>query len=192
MQVPTPAVPRLFHFAAGDHGQWHIEKILPVIGETLALAPKLAISSGNFSAPADKSSWVLHGKTSNDRYVERAEKTLLQSRQEGLGRAHATCAALIPIRKNAAWWALTQDERRAIFEEKSHHNEIGLKYLPEIARKLHHCRDLDADQPFDFLTWFEYAPEHTAAFEDLVAALRATLEWTYVDWEVDVRLIRAS
>src|SRR2546428_7160638 len=29
-------------------------------------------------------------------------------------------------------------------------------YLPAIARRLYHCRDLG--EPFDFLTWFEYAP----------------------------------
>src|SRR5438477_5729245 len=26
-----------------------------------------------------------------------------------------------PIRKSAAWWALAQDERRAVLEERSHH-----------------------------------------------------------------------
>ena len=38
-----------------------------------------------------------------------------------LGRPEATCAALIPIKKSAAWWELTQEERRQIFEDKSHH-----------------------------------------------------------------------
>lgn len=98
-------------------------------------------------------------------------------------------AALIPIRKTADWWALAQDERRAIFEEQSHHTAIGMDYLPAIARKLYHARDLG--EPFDFLTWFEFAPEHEAAFEALVARLRATREWTYVDREIDIRLVRA-
>ena len=66
---------------------------------------------------------------------------------------------------------------------------LGLQYLPAVARQLYHCRDLG--EPFDFLTWFEYAPEHAAAFEELVAALRATAEWTYVEREVDIRLERA-
>ncbi|MFX6201819.1 chlorite dismutase family protein, partial [Acinetobacter baumannii] len=82
--------------------------------------------------------------------------------QQGLGRPEARCAALIPIRKNPAWWALAQDERRAILEEQSHHIAIGLEYLPPIARRLYHARELG--QPFDFLTWFEYAPEHAEAF----------------------------
>jgi hypothetical protein len=95
---------------------------------------------------------------------------------------------LIPIRKSAAWWDLAQDERRAIFEEQSRHTAIGLDYLPGVARQLYHCRDLA--EPFDFLTWFEYAPEHSAGFEQLVTRLRATPEWRYVEREVDLRLIR--
>ena len=47
-------------------------------------------------------------------------------------------------------------------------------------------------QPFDFLTWFEYAPDQTAAFEYLVSRLRATEEWAYVEREIDIRLERAS
>ncbi|MFN8889797.1 MAG: chlorite dismutase, partial [Cyclobacteriaceae bacterium] len=57
-----------------------------------------------------------------------------------------------------------------------------------IARKLYHCRDIG--EPFDFLTWFEYAPEHATAFEDLVGKLRETEEWKYVDREIDIRLTR--
>ena len=112
------------------------------------------------------------------------------TRQQGLGRPEATCAALIPIRKNPAWWALTQDERRSVLEERSQHIKIGLRYLPEVARRLHHCRDLSENEPFDFLTWFEYAPTHEAAFDKLVAELRASEEWKYVEREVDIRLVR--
>ena len=50
-------------------------------------------------------------------------------------------------------WALTQEERRAILEEKSHHNQIGMDALPAVARRLHHCRDLGTDEPFDFITY---------------------------------------
>jgi chlorite dismutase len=125
---------------------------------------------------------------SNTRYTQRAELDRLASSKEGLGRARATCAALIPIRKNEAWWALAQDERRAIFEEHSRHIAIGLEYLPAVARRLHHSRELS--EPFDFLTWFEYAPEDTNAFETMVSRLRRTSEWRYVDREVDIRLSR--
>ena len=131
---------------------------------------------------------MLRGVTSNQRYVNRSEQNQLVAVQEGLGRPEASLAALIPITKNAAWWGLTQDERRQVFEERSSHIAIGLKYLPAIARRLHHSRDLG--EVFDFLTWFEYAPSASSAFEDLLAALRATEEWKYVEREVDIRLVR--
>jgi hypothetical protein len=67
---------------------------------------------------------------------------------------------------------------------------IGMKALPPIARRLHHCRDLGEQEPFDFLTFFDFAPEHAQAFEDLVGELRRTEEWQYVEREVDVRLTR--
>ena len=60
--------------------------------------------------------------------------------------------------------------------------------MPAIARKLYHCRDIG--QPFDFLTWFEYAPEDSDNFEELVKALRETEEWKYVDREIDIRLVK--
>jgi len=44
-----------------------------------------------------------------------------------------------------------------------------------VARQLYHCRDLS--EPFDFLTYFEYGPADSAAFEELVAMLRRTEEW---------------
>lgn len=106
------------------------------------------------------------------------------AKQAGLGREEATCAALIPIRKSAAWWALAQDERRAIFEERSHHIADTMRFLPAIARKLHHSRDLG--EPFDFLTWFEFAPRHAADFDELLKLLRGTEEWRWVEREVAV------
>ncbi len=162
-----------------------------VLGEPLSLASHLDIVERPTLQPPDASAdvnWVLRAFTSNHRYTERVEKEMLVSVQAGLGRAEATCAALIPIRKTEAWWALAQDERREIFEARSHHTAVGLKYLPAIARKLYHCRDIG--EPFDFLTWVEYAPEHAAIFEELVATLRATPEWQYVDREIDIRLTK--
>jgi chlorite dismutase len=125
---------------------------------------------------------------STDRYVTRAEKDVLVARSPQLGRLDSRRAAMIAIRKSDAWWALAQDERRRIFEESSRHIAIGLDYTPAIARRLYHSRELG--QPFDFLTWFEFAAIDAPAFDDLVAKLRATEEWRYVDREVDVRVVR--
>ena len=61
-----------------------------------------------------------------------------------------------------------------------------------MARRLHHCRDLGVSEPFDFLTLFDYAEADAAAFDDLLAALRATEEWQYVEREVDIRLLRVQ
>ena len=115
---------------------------------------------------------------------------MLAARQADLGRPEARCAALIPIRKAPGWWALAQDERRALMEAQSRHITIGLDYLPAVARRLYHSRDLG--EPFDFLTWFEFAPGHTGAFDELLVRLRQTAEWSYIDREVEIRLERVA
>jgi hypothetical protein len=42
------------------------------------------------------------------------------------------------------------------------------------------------------LSWFEYAPADADAFEELVGILRQTEEWTYVEREIDIRLLADS
>ena len=189
--VPTPR--RLFRFDGGSAGPWQVLRMHACAGPALTPVSRVAVSAADLSpqgqAQPQAGAWSLRGITSNERYVERAEKAALVARQEGLGRPASSCAALIPIRKSAAWWALTQDERREVFEAQSRHIGIGMAYLPAIARRLHHCRDLGPDEPFDFITWFEYAPGDEAAFDDLLAALRASPEWAYVEREVDLRLM---
>ena len=182
---------RRFSFIGGSEGAWKVTDIRPVAGEGLRAVNRIEVAAG-LPSPTTAAAWILQGIISNERYVTRGEKRELVERQEGLGRPGATRGALIPIRKSDAWWALAQDERRALFEETSNHIRIGMKYLPAIARRLHHCRDLGEPQPFDFLTWFEYDPEDGPAFEELVAALRSTVEWTYVEREVDIRVVREA
>ncbi len=184
--------PRLFSVVGGKAGGWAVVSAKAVVGDPLPEVERLDIVNGVVASLPDGGKWILRGVTSNDRYVTRNEKDGLIMKQAALGRPESTHAALIPIRKSAKWWALTQDERRAIFEEKSKHNTIGLKYLPEVARRLHHCRDMGETEPFDFLTLFDYAEADAGAFEDLVAALRSTEEWKYVEREVDFRMVRAS
>ena len=180
------AVPLLVHFVAGSSGPWRVDRMQSVVGEELPHTDRLAIHENAQTNVFGDCSWVLRGVTSNTRYTNRPEVTTLVSKQAGLGRPEATHAALIPIRKSPAWWDLAQDERRAIFEEQSRHIGIGLEYLPAVARRLHHSRELG--EPFDFITWFEYAPEHADAFESMVERLRQTPEWRYVDREIDIRL----
>ena len=184
------ANPRLFTFVGGASGLWTVTDVKAVIGEPLAVTQRLDIINGSVSIPPDGTKWILRGATSNERYATRSEKDLMVAKQTALGRPEATCAALIPIRKNAQWWSLTQDERRTIFEDRSRHVQIGLRYLPAVARRLHHCRDLEGSEPFDFVTLFDYASSDSAAFEEMVAELRESEEWKFVDREVDIRMIR--
>jgi Chlorite dismutase len=183
-------VDRCFEFTGSNAGPWRVLDVRSIIGDAIASAPALAIAPAGLSSPRAPGAWSLRGVISNIRYAAAVERDTLTARQAGLGRSEALCAALIPIRKNPAWWALAQDERRAIMEEQSHHITIGLDYLPAVARKLYHCRDIG--EPFDFLTWFEFAPEHAGHFDDLLVRLRASHEWSYVDREVEMRLERAG
>ena len=183
---------RLFSFVGGERGAWRVARTTAVVGETLPAVPRLEIVNAGITEPPPAWTasvrWLLRGVTSHERYVTRDERQRLVTRQSALGRPAAACAALIPIRKSEAWWGLTQEERREIFEAHSAHVQTGLSYLPAVARRLHHGRDLG--EPFDFLTWFEYAPEESVDFEELVARLRASEEWKYVEREVDLRLVR--
>jgi Chlorite dismutase len=173
-------------FVGGTIGAWRVERIVDVRGERLPSVEKIAIHS-ELNKPTD-GTWALRGVAGHVRYVERREKSQLDRASPPLGRAEATRAALIPIRKSPEWWALPQDERRAIFEERSHHIADSMQFLPRIARRLYHSRDLG--EPFDFLTWFEFAPEHSHAFDEVVGMLRSREEWMFVDREVDIRLER--
>ena len=159
-----------------------------VSGASLAPASHVSVVDGSDAGSTGQAAWLLRGVTSSERYVRRAEHDALAAREEQLGRSGSTRAALIPIRKTDAWWKLSQDQRRRIFEETSHHIAVGLEYLPAVARRLYHAKDLG--EPFDFLTWFEFAPDASGDFEQLVRRLRATEEWTYVEREVDIRLAR--
>jgi hypothetical protein len=142
-------------FIAGAQGSWAIQRITAVVGQTISPAARLERIEGGELVQGG--AWVLHGVRSHDRYLTHGEKQQLAAVQEGLDRPASTRGALIPIRKSAAWWALAQDERRALFEEQSRHIAIGMEVLPAVARRLYHCRELGG--AFDFLTWFEFAPE---------------------------------
>ncbi len=176
---------RLMSFIGGNAGPWKILRTAAVAGLPLPEDTRLEIRAGDAGA-RPLNGWMLRGFASNERYTTRPEKDGLIAAQPPLGRNEATRAALIPVKKSTAWWALTQDERRAIFEERSSHIALGMKFLPAVARRLHHSRDLG--EPFDFVTWFEYAPENAEAFDEMTAAFRRTEEWKYVEREVDVRL----
>jgi len=176
-------------FVGSETGSYRVLRMSTVLGEPLTEVAAVTPHAAHLpTSSVPGAAWVLRGTNSAVRYTERAETEALRQIQPALGRPQCTHAALIPIRKNDAWWTLSQDERRAIFETRSQHIASCLKYLPAIARRLHHGRELG--EPFDFLTWFEYEAQHAELFEELVALLRASEEWQYVDWEIDIRLVK--
>lgn len=175
-------------FVGAETGSYRVLRMSTVVGAPLAAVAAVTPHPVHLPAAALDAVWVLRGTNSAVRYVERSEAQTLAAVQPALGRPNCSHAALIPIRKSDAWWNLTQDERRAIFETRSNHIASCLKYLPAIARRLHHSRELG--EPFDFLTWFEYEAQHAELFEELVQLLRASEEWKYVDWEIDIRLLK--
>lgn len=176
----------IFTFIGGSKGPWSVKKITTVKGRPIAEVSALRIAESDVTEKNSEEKWLFRGFTSNVRYATSDEVASLKKLQPEIGRKEATCAAMILVKKSDSWWQLAQDQRRKIFEEQSHHNSIGMDYLPAVARRLHHSRDLGEE--FDFITWFEFAPSDIAKFDELVARLRASEEWTYVDREIDVRL----
>lgn len=186
-------ITRVSFVASHAVSEWRIERVHAVRGETLAPAAGLARVEGQAfvdGGGAAAAAWTIRGVRSNERYLEREERQRLAPVQQGLGRPASNVGALIPMRKADAWWELPQDERRAVFEARSRHIAIGAQYLPAVARRLYHSRDLG--EPFDFLTWFEFSDTDAGAFDDLLGRLRETEEWQYVIREVEVRVTRAT
>jgi hypothetical protein len=183
--------PRAFSFVGGYSGTWSVSSQRTLSGDPLGAASRVEMTPGALHVKPAGSSWMLRGVATNDRYTSTGEKSELVKRQAPIGRPSATRAALILLRKSAAWWGLAQDERRAILEEQSHHIAIGMRYLPAVARRLLHCRDFGTDEPFDFIGFLDYAPNDAAAFDEMLAQLRATREWTFIEREVDLRLEKA-
>src|SRR5947209_3833889 len=118
-----------FSFVGGKQGLWQVTHMSSFRGAGLEPVERVDVVNGDIEHGQADVSWVLNGLTSNVRYATRKEMDLLKSRQPVLNRPEAICAALIPIRKSALWWDMPQDERRAIFEETSHHTKIGLDFL---------------------------------------------------------------
>lgn len=70
---------------------------------------------------------------------------------------------VVPVRKDADWWLMTQNARTALMEE---HAGVTLIYLKTVKRKLYHSSGLD---DLDFITYFETAKLDD--FNNLVTAL---------------------
>lgn len=169
-------------FCGGDHGPWQVVDHKTLAGPAIPGFARLDIGPQQLWPAV----WQARGFNSNLRYTTSRERTELLANGAPADR-HDQCAVLIPMRKSAAWWALAQDERLAIYA-RARHMRIGMTVLPAVFRKLYHCRDLG--EAFDFLTWFEFAPADEAAFDEMLGQLRASAEWDYVSAESEIRLRR--
>jgi hypothetical protein len=49
---------------------------------------------------------------------------------------------------------------------------------------------MGTDEPFDFIGFLDYAPSDEAAFDDMLGQLRATPEWSFMEREIEIRLIK--
>jgi len=78
---------------------------------------------------------------------------------------------VIPIRKDADWWSLPQEQRAAMMQE---HTEAALPYSKTVKRKLYHATGLD---DLDFITYFETSKLED--FHSLVLALEKVKEFQY-------------
>src|SRR5215472_1360891 len=135
-------LPLLVTFVGGASGTWRIDRLATVIGDGLPAAERLAVLEGSEAPAPTDAVWVLRGVTSNTRYTNRSEVDALVAAQQGLSRPQATRAALIPIRKTEAWWALAQDERRAIVEERCGRVGTGREYLGAVGGGWQHSREV--------------------------------------------------
>src|SRR2546425_456829 len=99
--------PLLVTFAGGELGSWAVERFETVAGAPLEPTSRLEVIEGKAATRLDgRPAWILRGITSNERYVSRIEHDALVTKQEPLGRAASTRAALIPITKSDGWWEL--------------------------------------------------------------------------------------
>ena len=178
----------LLNYIGGTTGSWRVNSVTTHSGAPLKSVTHVEIVKGRVGRPSAGSSWVLRGVVRNTRFVTREERPILESRYLKQGPVETTCAALIPIRKSAAWWNLEHDEQQEIIDARSRQLGTITRFLPAIARRFLYGRDLG--EPFDMVTWFEYSSRDQSIFDDLAGALRSSMEWQYIERDVDIRLVK--
>ncbi len=118
-----------------------------------------------------KTSGLMHGLTKKANYVPGMPDNLKAELKIPSEPGPKPYAIVVPIRKNAEWWALDQDKRAAMMQE---HTEATLPYLKTVKRKLYHSSGLD---DLDFITYFETSKLED--FHSLVLALEKVKEFQY-------------
>lgn len=83
-------------------------------------------------------------------------------------------AIVIPARKTAEWWTLSDEEQLELMRD---HIEPTLEFLDRVRRQLYHASGLC---DLDFITYFE--TDDLVAFTDLVRELQSIPEYRYVQY----------
>ncbi len=109
---------------------------------------------------------VFHGLTKKANYVPGFPDNLKNDLK--VPSESGPYAIVIPIRKDADWWALPQDKRAGMMQE---HTEAALPYHKTVKRKLYHATGLD---DFDFITYFETAK--LDEFQNLILSMQKVKE----------------
>ncbi len=192
---------------AGHRTHYNVTGFNPVIGQ-----PVHGIEAGHHvvriesSAPVmlephkpDAHVVVFRGVTQHLHYTnkEDKEKLAVESRTE-MEASPSTTAVIIPIRKSAGWWALTQDQRQAFFHKTKSsegHTNIGHPFAAGVYRKLYHSRYTGSALPYDFVTYFEFPADHADDFGHLLSNLRDVSrnpEWESVELEFEIRMVKVK
>lgn len=119
----------------------------------------------------------LVGMTKDLNYISKDKSPNLNAGLTGATYSDATprYAFVIPVKKNADWWNLTDEQR---LKEMETHTLPTLANLVNVKRKLYHSTGLDDT---DFITYFETAD--LGAFNNLMLALAKVPENKYhVRW----------
>jgi chlorite dismutase len=112
---------------------------------------------------------VFNGLTKKANYVPGFPESLKQ--ELNAPSESGSYTIVIPIRKDAEWWALPPDQRATMMQE---HTEVALPYHKTVKRKLYHATGLD---DFDFITYFETAK--LEEFHGLILALEKVKEFRH-------------
>ena len=119
-----------------------------------------------------KAAGIMHGLTKKANYVPGLPDQMRADLKTASEPGPKPYAIVIPIRKNADWWALDQDKRMALMKE---HTEAALPYQKTVKRKLYHSTGLD---DLDFITYFETSKLED--FHSLILSLEKVKEFQYV------------
>ncbi len=118
-----------------------------------------------------KTAGIMHGLTKKANYVPGFSEQMKADLKAASEPGPKPYAIVIPIRKNADWWALDQEKRAAMMKE---HTEASLPYHKTVKRKLYHSSGLD---DLDFITYFETSKLED--FHSLILSLEKVKEFQY-------------